>query len=152
MQTLVVHMREPGRLARDLGARGIAGFYLILGGSVLAALVQPFVLAWLAAAWLWDVPLIPTSETPLLATLAWLHFASLVSGYVVSACVGLLGLQRRGVLSAAIAFVALPLLWLLLSVAAWRALIQLVRKPQLWEKTQHGRARTSRRSEPSFQR
>nr|AIA86056.1 CAZy families GT2 protein [uncultured Afipia sp.] len=34
--------------------------------------------------------------------------------------------------------------WMLLSVAAWRALFQLIFKPYHWEKTEHGTARTSR--------
>jgi hypothetical protein len=32
----------------------------------------------------------------------------------------------------------------LLSLAAWRALFQLLRDPYRWEKTEHGLARTSR--------
>jgi len=41
----------------------------------------------------------------------------------------------------------IPLHWLLLSLAAWRAVWQLIRAPQLWEKTEHGLARHSRRRE-----
>jgi hypothetical protein len=37
-----------------------------------------------------------------------------------------------------------PLHWLLLSLAAWRALIQLVVAPYRWEKTQHGPPQNSR--------
>jgi hypothetical protein len=40
---------------------------------------------------------------------------------------------------------AIPIYWLLLSFAAWRGLYQLLRDPFRWEKTEHGRARTSRR-------
>jgi len=40
-----------------------------------------------------------------------------------------------------------PLYWFLLSVAAWRALFQLLYDPQGWEKTEHGLARTSRLAE-----
>jgi hypothetical protein len=36
---------------------------------------------------------------------------------------------------------------LLLSLAAWRALFQLVHDPQRWEKTEHGLAKTSRLAE-----
>ena len=32
----------------------------------------------------------------------------------------------------------MPVTWLLISLAAYRALIQLVRDPFLWEKTEHG--------------
>jgi hypothetical protein len=35
----------------------------------------------------------------------------------------------------------------LLSLAAWRALFQLVHDPQRWEKTEHGLAKTSRLAE-----
>ena len=43
----------------------------------------------------------------------------------------------------------MPLHWLLLSLAAWRALYQLMRDPHRWEKTAHGLAKTSRlASEP----
>jgi hypothetical protein len=37
-----------------------------------------------------------------------------------------------------------PLHWLLLSLAAWRALCQLIVAPYRWEKTEHGLARSSR--------
>ncbi len=38
----------------------------------------------------------------------------------------------------------MPIYWLLLSLAAWRALFQLLLDPYRWEKTEHGLARTSR--------
>jgi hypothetical protein len=38
----------------------------------------------------------------------------------------------------------MPVYWLLLSIAAWRALLQLIRDPYVWEKTEHGLARSSR--------
>ncbi len=39
-----------------------------------------------------------------------------------------------------------PLHWLLLSLAAWRALYQLAVSPYRWEKTEHGLAKTSHRN------
>jgi hypothetical protein len=44
------------------------------------------------------------------------------------------------------ALVAIPLYWLLLSLAAWRALGQFLFAPYKWEKTEHGLARTSWRA------
>jgi cellulose synthase/poly-beta-1,6-N-acetylglucosamine synthase-like glycosyltransferase len=147
MQTLLVHMREPRRLWRELGIGGAAAFYLILGGTSAAALVQPLVLVWLAAAWIAGAAIVPAAAPLPLIALGWAHLAALVTGYATSALLGLVGLKRRRLTRAAWAFVALPLLWLLMSVAAWRAVIQLLFNPQLWEKTQHGRARTSRLGE-----
>jgi glycosyltransferase XagB len=70
--------------------------------------------------------------------------ATLMSGYLISALIGMIGLARRKLLSSAWALLLIPVYWLLLSVAAWRALLQLPGKPYLWEKTEHGLARTSR--------
>jgi hypothetical protein len=56
------------------------------------------------------------------------------------------GLARRGLLAHAWALALVWAHWVLLSVAAWRALYQLVRDPQGWEKTEHGLAKSSRRS------
>jgi hypothetical protein len=41
-------------------------------------------------------------------------------------------------------FLGKPLHWLLLSLAAWRGLYQLVVSPYAWEKTEHGLAKNSR--------
>jgi hypothetical protein len=45
-----------------------------------------------------------------------------------------------------------PVYWFLLSLAAWRALIQLLYNPQYWEKTEHGLAKTSRISKKKSRR
>jgi uncharacterized membrane protein len=76
---------------------------------------------------------------------AGLHGTTLVMGYLISGLLALLGLLRRRVMSCAWALFLIPLYWLLLSIAAWRALLHLVFKPYAWEKTAHGLARTSRR-------
>ncbi len=45
MQTWLVHMRQPGRLLRELGPTGFLTFQLIVGGNALAALVHPLFMA-----------------------------------------------------------------------------------------------------------
>jgi hypothetical protein len=77
-----------------------------------------------------------------------LHATTLLIGYLVSAMLSIIGLARRRILNHAWALLLLPVYWLLLSLAAWRALYQLVRDPYRWEKTEHGLARTSRRLKP----
>ena len=39
--TWLVRMRQPRTLWRELGPRGFAGFQLVIGGTVLSALVHP---------------------------------------------------------------------------------------------------------------
>jgi hypothetical protein len=72
------------------------------------------------------------------------HLSILAMGYFVSATLGLFGLARRRLLHCAWALLLIPIYWVLLSIAVWRALIQLVHDPYRWEKTMHGLARTSR--------
>lgn len=145
MQTWAVHMREPRRLKRELGLAGFLAFQLVIGGSVLAALVHPLFLASLALTtalghsfWSGD-----DIEVALVA----LYGGSVLIGYLISALLGWLGLKRRGLLSTAWVLLLTPLNWLLLSLAAWRALYQFAVAPYTWEKTEHGLAKNSRRVE-----
>ena len=52
---------------------------------------------------------------------------TLTTGYALSALLGFIGLSRRRLLGSAWYLALLPFYWLLLSVAAWRAVFQLVR-------------------------
>lgn len=139
MQTWRVHMRHPFRLLRQLGLRGFFAFQLTVGANVLAALIHPFFLAAMGYA-------IATGQPWFAADglLSWICPAALGAGYLVTVVVGLRGLAERGLLSSGWWLLAVPLHWLLLSFAAWRALCQLVGDPHRWEKTEHGLARTSR--------
>ena len=110
---------------------------------MLSALVHPVFIAvagYLAA----TNQLFDTSGSAFGAALLWLYLGALVSGYLTSAALGLMGLKRRGLLRQGWVLLLMPLHWLLLSVAAWRALYQLLFNPFHWEKTTHGLARTSR--------
>ncbi len=78
--------------------------------------------------------------------LAGLYVMTLITGYLLSALLGFIGLSRRRLLRSAGYLVLLPFYWLLLSVAAWRAVFQLIWSPYRWEKTEHGLARTSRQA------
>lgn len=142
MQTWLVHMRQPAILLRDLGLPGFITFQLIVGGNVLAALVHPiftFTLIYFATINpIWSFESNPPS------LLIWFYGICVVAGYLASAFLGWMGLKRRGLLRNAWILLLTPLHWLLLSLAAWRAVYQLVVAPYAWEKTEHGLAKTSR--------
>jgi cellulose synthase/poly-beta-1,6-N-acetylglucosamine synthase-like glycosyltransferase len=144
MQTWLVHMRHPLRLAREMGLRGFLALQLTVGGTVLSALVHPFfmglVLHDLAVGDFFAEQ--PTLEDTLRK---WLAVAVLIIGYVGAGMLGIVGLKRRGLLRIGWILLTLPLYWLMLSAAALRALYQLVRAPYQWEKTPHGLARSSLR-------
>jgi cellulose synthase/poly-beta-1,6-N-acetylglucosamine synthase-like glycosyltransferase len=138
MQTWLVHMRHPWRLYRQLGLWPFLTVQLIVGGNVLAALIHPIMLAWLAVSIAIGLPLWSSY-----AAVAWFGTA-LAGGYITSMALGAAGLLRRGLVAHAWVLLFVPAHWLLLSLAAWRALYQLIRDPYRWEKTDHGLARTSR--------
>ena len=140
MQTWLVHIRSPRLLKRELGWLGFGVFQLLVGGTVLAALVHSLFLAELVIEFSAGV----AAKEPAALIAVGLHAIALVIGYLVSIVLGMLGLFRRGLLGCDWALVLVPLYWILLSIAAWRALIQLVSDPYRWEKTEHGLARTSR--------
>jgi cellulose synthase/poly-beta-1,6-N-acetylglucosamine synthase-like glycosyltransferase len=143
MQTYLVHMREPRRTLAEFGWLGFAAFQLMIGGTVLSALVHP-VFAVLFVAQLAGG--LDAADGGLGLVLAGLTTATLVFGYLGSATLALAGLARRRLIGIGWVFVLQPLYWLLLSAAAWRALWQLMRNPFGWEKTEHGFARTSVRN------
>ena len=133
MQTWAVHMRRPFVLYRELGLAGFVVFQLIVGGTVFAALVHPFVTCALIyslvhASW-------QHMQSELLGIgLIVLQSTTFVTGYAASILLGLFGLARRKLLRHAGILLLTPILWFLLSLAAWRGLIQLMRNPYHWEK------------------
>jgi cellulose synthase/poly-beta-1,6-N-acetylglucosamine synthase-like glycosyltransferase len=143
MQTWAVHMRHPMELLRDLGLGGFLTFQLAVGGSVLAALVHPIfggLLIWTLIANEWPFQF---------SVEGGFFFATMIAGYLTTALVGLRGLAKRGLLASAWALIFIPIHWLLLSIAAWRATYQVIFDPHRWEKTEHGLAKNSRRADMS---
>ncbi|MGI8527525.1 MAG: glycosyltransferase [Pseudolabrys sp.] len=138
MQTWLVHMREPRRLLRELGFPAFLTFQLMVGGNVLAALVHPFFIGWFVNALLSKDPVWDTQGA------AAFYGFTVLFGYFASAMLAAVGLFRRRLISSAWVLLLIPAHWLLLALAAWRALYQLLCDPYRWEKTEHGLARTSR--------
>lgn len=140
MQTWLVHMRSPTRLFRDLGPAKFLGFNLVIGGMVLSALLYPlfYVLAGVEAA-AGNLFGLPGSVFGIHLWLIALFNVAL--GCLANMALAFLAQSRRGLrLGSYVIFI--PAYWILSSVAAYRAVVQLVRAPFLWEKTEHGVCRT----------
>ena len=137
LQTWLVHIRNPIKLWRDLGTRGFLGCNLFVLGTPLLAAINPLMwgmaLLWLAAKPAWIPPLFP-------APLFHLALAIFVLGNVV--CIYQNVLAARVTNNAHLLWVALitPLYWLLMALAALKAMLQLAVAPSFWEKTTHGMA------------
>jgi hypothetical protein len=136
MQTYLVHMREPRRLWRELGARRFLGLQVLMGGLILSSLVHPWFYALLALD-LWQGRLLGVPHTLAGGSLLWLGVFNLVAGYVSAIALGSVAAAQRGRLGLAAHAVLMPAYWLAISYAAYRALFQLVTAPHYWEKTEH---------------
>ena len=151
MQTWIVHMRSPRQLIRQSGLAGFFTLNLLVGGNVLTALAYPI----LIGACLLEIGLTAAGSTAIdmfADPFAGLHFTTIAAGYLSTVAVSLIGLARRKLLRHAWVLLLTPFYWACLSVAAWRALLQLFRDPYHWEKTEHGLARHSRLAARSAKR
>ena len=140
MQTWLVQMRDPLACSRELGFGGFIGLQALMGGLVLSALVHPLFYLLAAAEFLREAPFQRPDDG--LGQAVWMIAAfNLAAGYLSAMALGAVAALRRGRYREALAVPAMPLYWLAISVAAYRALAQLAYAPHLWEKTAHGSTR-----------
>lgn len=144
MQTWLVHMREPGRLFRELGWAGFLATQAWLAGLIFSSLAHPFFMGY--AIWL----MVRGEFFPARADLIWtmivgLNLAVLFMGYTSYVLVAWEALAGRRDRHLRPWLVFTPVYWLLISAAAWLALWQLIRNPFGWNKTRHGLVRRPRR-------
>jgi len=133
MQTWLVHMRAPATLRRRTGWRGLFSLQLFLGGSVISALLNPLL-------WLIFILSILRGSSPdhFVMTVSAM---GLVTGNAVLTWLAVIAPRRRGWQRLAPYGFIVAFYWALISLAAWRALWQLFRRPFYWEKTEHGLTR-----------
>lgn len=137
--TWLVHMRHPVRLWQQLGPRGFFHFQLMIGGNGYVLLLNPvywlLTVLWFPTHAGWIAQLFPG---PIYYLAAIALFAGNFS-FVYAMMVGAFDRQRYRLVKFAMLS---PLYWVLMSIAAWKAFLQLFYAPNYWEKTVHGLATT----------
>ncbi|MEW9835889.1 glycosyltransferase family 2 protein [Mesorhizobium marinum] len=147
MQTWLVHMRQPVRLLRQLGPGSFLVGQILFGGMVLSALAHPFLLGTgliLAIEIALDRP---TSRWK--STLLTIDIVNVACGYLSFLLLGWQVLKVREKLGFWKVVLFTPVYWMMMSIAAWRAVWQLCREPYLWEKTPHQPMRRTRPPNPA---
>jgi cellulose synthase/poly-beta-1,6-N-acetylglucosamine synthase-like glycosyltransferase len=135
LQTCLVHARSPRRLVQELGWKSTAGFLLFIGGTPLLALLNPLFWALSVLWWLAHPALI---ERLFPAPLYHLGMACWVIGGFGLLYANLANTRASGKPQLAAAALTAPLYWALMSLAAVKAMVQLITQPSYWEKTTHG--------------
>ncbi|NTW15054.1 MAG: glycosyltransferase [Candidatus Moranbacteria bacterium] len=137
MQTYLVHMRDPIGFFRENGWHALI-FQMVVGGKIAFMFINPIL--WIATisyfvfyAYVGEAihALFPSAIFYLAAT-------SLVLGNFLYLYYYMIGAAKRGHYQVVKYVFLVPLYWVLLSVAAFIALYQLLVKPHYWEKTTHG--------------
>ncbi|KAB1071820.1 glycosyltransferase [Methylobacterium planeticum] len=142
LQTSITHGRRPWRNLRALGPLGTLCALALVPGTVVSALIYPFLMGAAAHAFLLrPVPAGPEFWPNLPTGLAITIFLTGVAAMLLPAALGAL---RRGWIDLVPFVLVLPFYFLLVSLAAWLGVIELIRAPNRWNKTEHGLSRTSR--------
>jgi cellulose synthase/poly-beta-1,6-N-acetylglucosamine synthase-like glycosyltransferase len=135
MQTTLVHTRYPVALARTAGLRAGLGFLLLIAGTPITFLfVLPMYAVFLATLFVPShvfLDLFP-------GWVLWVSLVNLIVGNVLMIYVCMMGAFKRGHYRLVLWALLSPVYWILHSVAAYKALWQLMTRPYYWEKTAHG--------------
>ena len=139
LQTLIVHLRDPRRLWRDLGAQNAMSVLAMFASGVIGPLVWPLFavgVAW--HAW-FGVLLEPVG--PVAVARSTLTCLLVACGLVAMIAPLVVGAIRQGLRRYLLLLPLLPVWYLALSVSAWMAFFELFSNPYRWAKTDHGFAR-----------
>ena len=142
LQVTITHSRRPLRNLGRLGLARMLGAIAVIFGAVASAIVYPVftvILIWQTAtgSLFWPDDHGEIWGTAFAATL-------LAAGLLAMTLPGFAAIARRRWWALWPCALLMPAYYLLVSVGAWRGLIELALDPDRWNKTEHGLARTSR--------
>lgn len=135
MQTWLVHMRHPVHLYRSIGPVGFFSFHFFIGAPAFTNLLNPVL--WSITLLMLILPVVP---------FGWLFpepfgtmaLFNLVVGNLFLVYFGVVAALKRRYFDLVPVGLTLPIYWVLHSIAAFKALKQLITNPHYWEKTEHG--------------
>ncbi|MFC3180980.1 glycosyltransferase family 2 protein [Cypionkella sinensis] len=134
MMTWITHMRQPRLLWRQLGARCFIGFQVQFLGSILQSLLAPLIWSlWLIPFGFWH----PLPEA--IGDAAFnLLYVLMTATAVLSIIFDIAGMRRTKHRLNPLWALTLTLYHPLATLAAYKALWELMTKPFYWDKTSHG--------------
>jgi cellulose synthase/poly-beta-1,6-N-acetylglucosamine synthase-like glycosyltransferase len=134
VQTSLVHLRQPRQLYRELGGWAFLLFLLFVVGTPVLATLNPVFWTVTIVWFIWHPAVIqhviPTL-TYFVGQFSWIGGNALVLySWLLS--------TREPKEHLWLAAILAPLYWMMMALAATKAVIQLITAPSYWEKTQHG--------------
>ena len=135
LQTFLIHLRSPRQLVREVGAKGVLHLCAFVGATPILAALNP--LFWLFTI-LWFVAQPQFVKAIFPAPLYYLSLALWAFGNFLMWYLTLLTARHIRPEGLMLAALLVPVYWVMMSVAALKAMWQLVITPSFWEKTTHG--------------
>lgn len=136
MQTYLVHMREPWKMLRRQKSQLLA-MQLVVGGKVLSMLINP--LLWIMTSIYLFIPgARDFIQSLYLTPILYLGIISLVLGNFLYMYYYMLGAAKHGRSELVLYGLLVPFYWVMMSIAAFYALRELIVRPHHWQKTKHG--------------
>jgi cellulose synthase/poly-beta-1,6-N-acetylglucosamine synthase-like glycosyltransferase len=140
LQTALIHLRNPRLVLKQLGFGGFTQLILFMLGTPLLAILNP--IFWtLTVLWFLGSPHFIKDLFP--AALYYPAVASWVFGNLIVLYMTILTCRITRRYQLILAALLIPVYWVMMSVAAVKALWQLIAAPALWEKTVHGLVHTN---------
>ncbi|MFA9288657.1 MAG: glycosyltransferase [Weeksellaceae bacterium] len=138
MQTYLVHMRDPRQLFQGALKEHFFTFQLVVGGKIMSLFINPIMWATTILYFALRSILGPVIEQFFPSVIFYLAVFSLVFGNFLYMYYYMIGCAKRKQYDLIKFVYLIPIYWLGMSIAAWKALVQLIIKPHYWQKTQHG--------------
>lgn len=137
LQTWLVMMRDPAALRREMGLKGFLVFQLLIGGMLISSLAHPLVVAFLVRSVI-AMLAVPTDQ------MSWtdralfiIDFVNILGSYATFLVLGtaaMINYEKRQIGGR---WTMVPVYWMMVSLAAWRAVFELRSNPFFWHKTPH---------------
>jgi cellulose synthase/poly-beta-1,6-N-acetylglucosamine synthase-like glycosyltransferase len=136
VQTFLVHMRDPAKLINKMGWKGFALFLMTFGSNVFCTLVNPFLLL------ITILSIIRPQEVNFLFAhhMGEVMLINFFMGMFIYGLIHFIAAITAKEYRLAFWSLTIPFYWIIISLGAWKGLLQLITKPFYWEKTIHGLA------------
>lgn len=142
LQTWLVLMRQPLRTARDMGPLSFLVFQLLVGGMLVAALSHPGLIVFVTLSVL-SLMQIPAPQPNVFTTMMLaMDVFNILGSYAVFFALGATPMTDREKKGMGWKWAMIPIYWMAVSLAAWKAVIELRLKPFHWNKTPHRPSRS----------
>ncbi len=147
LQTWLVLMRDPARTIDEMGFAAFATFQLLIGGMLISALSHPLILVFIATSAVAMLQKPAETIGPFEAILFIIDVTNILGSYAAFVTLGTTTMTAHERKLVGNRWMGVPLYWMMTSLAAWKAVVELRCKPFFWNKTPHQPRQTTGPSE-----